>query len=275
MEEAFDDPTFPIKVGQAISVEAFSPPVFAALCSPNLNVALTRLSHFKKLIGPMTLDITESPDLITASLDCLDIDSLLPAPLIATELIFLVHLARLATREHIEPLSVTFSVALAKTDSYAEYFGVSPTQWESNSITFSALDARRPFLTVNEHIWKFFEPNLRRRLSDMDAETDFATRVRNSLLELLPSGRSSIDDVARKLAVSRRTLQRRLSDESTNFQIELNKTREQLARHYLNKSKLSGSQISFLLGFEDPNSFFRAFHSWTGTTPNQLRASYN
>jgi AraC-like DNA-binding protein len=80
-----------------------------------------------------------------------------------------------------------------------------------------------------------------------------------------------MDTVARKLAVSKRTLQRRLSEESTTFQVELNKTREKLARHYLSKSNLSGSQISYLLGFEDPNSFCRAFHSWTGQTPNQSR----
>jgi AraC-like DNA-binding protein len=80
-----------------------------------------------------------------------------------------------------------------------------------------------------------------------------------------------MEAVANKLAVSKRTLQRRLNEESTTFNNELNKPRESLARHYLAKSEMSGGQISFLLGFEDPNSFFRAFHSWTGLTPNQMR----
>jgi AraC-like DNA-binding protein len=142
-----------------------------------------------------------------------------------------------------------------------------------NSLTFSAFDARRPFLTENEPMWNFFEPELRRRLSDLECEASFTHRVRSSLLELLPSGQNSIEAVASKLTVSKRTLQRRLSEESTNFQVELNKIREKLARHYLSHSELSGAQISFLLGFEDPNSFFRAFHSWTGLTPNQLRMS--
>ena len=58
---------------------------------------------------------------------------------------------------------------------------------------------------------------------------------------------------------------------SCNFQSVLNNTREELARHYLKNSAMTGAEISFLLGFEDPNSFFRAFHNWTGETPEQAR----
>ena len=121
-------------------------------------------------------------------------------------------------------------------------------------------------------MWQFFEPELRKRLSDMEAESSYAHRVRSALFKLLPSGLSSIDDVANNLAVSKRTLQRYLSNEKTNFQKELNTTREKLARHYLSNSTYSGAEISFLLGFEDPNSFVRAFRTWTGETPEQVRA---
>jgi AraC-like DNA-binding protein len=273
LDETFDDPTFPLRLGQAISVESFHPAFFAVLCSPNLNVGLTRLSHFKRLVGPMTLDVTEGRDSTSVVLDFPDIDNPVPSSLIGMELVFLVQLVRIATRERVEPIAVATTVALPSAKSYSEYFGASLTQGESNSLAFLASDAHRPFVTENEKMWKFFEPELRRRLSDIDTEASFAMRVRSSLLELLPSGQNSIDAVAKKLAVSKRTLQRRLGEESTNFQVELNKTREKLARHYLSNSELSGAEISFLLGFEDPNSFFRAFHSWTGLTPSQLRLS--
>jgi len=51
----------------------------------------------------------------------------------------------------------------------------------------------------------------------------------------------------------------------------LNETRERLASHYLKSSSLSGTEIAFLPGFENPNSFFRAFHDWTGTTTERAR----
>jgi AraC-like DNA-binding protein len=271
IEASLNDPTFPLQLGQMISTESFSPPIFAALCSPNLNVAMKRLSKYKQLIGPMTLQVKIDSTKTTVSLDCLFTDNPLPESLIATELVFLVRLVRLCTREIITPLSVTSRSELGNLKGYSEYFGIRPTQDNNNQLKFSKSDACRPFITENQKMWQFFEPELRKRLSEMDAEETFASRVRSSLFELLPSGLSSTENVAKKLAVSKRTLQRYLSDEKTSFQQELNKTREQLARHYLTNSSYSGAQISFLLGFEDPNSFVRAFRSWTGVTPEKVR----
>ncbi len=49
------------------------------------------------------------------------------------------------------------------------------------------------------------------------------------------------------------------------------RNRESLAKYYLTTSAMTGAEISFPLGFEDPNSFFRAFHTWTGQTPRSMR----
>ena len=122
-------------------------------------------------------------------------------------------------------------------------------------------------------MWTFFEPELRRRLSELDETATMTQRVHGALLELLPGGGASVGAVAKKLAVSPRTLQRRLQQEGQSFREVVNGTREQLARHYLKSSTISGAEISYLLGFEDPNSFFRAFQGWTGETPEQARAS--
>jgi AraC-like DNA-binding protein len=122
-------------------------------------------------------------------------------------------------------------------------------------------------------MWEFFEPDLRRRLSEIDEKASTTDRVHAALLELLPSGDASMNMVSKKLGTSTRTLQRRLKQEGQSFQTVLNSTREQLATHYLKSSRYSGAEISFLLGFDDPNSFFRAFHSWTGKTPEQTRSA--
>ena len=96
-------------------------------------------------------------------------------------------------------------------------------------------------------------------------------RVRAALLEGLPSGLASIEAITRKLAMSRRTLQRRIEAEGTSFQAILRDTREALARHYLERTALPAAEISFLLGFDEPNSFYRAFRGWTGLTPDSVR----
>ena len=178
----------------------------------------------------------------------------------------------MATREEIRPLEVVAPVDLSGQKEYEEFFGVTPKVGKEVAITFSAEDAARPFVSDNPQMWEVFEPALRKRLADLDKDEGFKTRVSSALLELIPSGRTSIDHVAEKLLVSKRTLQRRLKDEESNYQAILNSVREELAMHYLTKSDLSGHQISYLLGFDDPNSFFRAFHAWTGYTPENIRA---
>ena len=97
-------------------------------------------------------------------------------------------------------------------------------------------------------------------------------QIKRALVEVLPGGSTSVEDMARRLHVSKRSLQRRLSEEGTNFQELLNETRCEMSEHYLRDSKLSIPEISYLLGFRDTSSFFRAFHSWTGSTPGDFRA---
>ena len=268
-----DDPLLPIRLCQTLSAEAFDAPIFAALCSPDLNTAIQRLSHYKRLICPMRLVVEVGAKATSLELQWLDGSPVPPTSLVAMELVFFVQLARLATREHIEPLAVMTPSPPEPREAYREYFGCQVETSDRHAVVFRPADASRPFLTANGKMWDFFEPQLRQRLSELDAEATIHDRVRGALLELLPAGDGSLQTVARKLAVSPRTLQRKLSAEGFRFQQVLDSTREELARHYLSSSSMSGAEISFLLGYEDPNSFFRAFQAWTGATPGQVRAS--
>ncbi|MCP4386596.1 MAG: AraC family transcriptional regulator [Hyphomicrobiales bacterium] len=264
-------PAFPLRLGQAVSVEAFSPPIFACFCSADLNAALVRLSQYKPLIGPLRLDVAIGDQATRVVLAGLPAEAQPPAAMMATELVFLVHLARLATRERIVPLSVHFAGDLPEANAYKAFFGVPVISDSYHGLSFSAEDARRPFMTASETMWSVFEAELRARMSDLGPEAGFRDRVRACLTEVLASGQCTMPSVARRLAVSTRTLQRRLRDEDTSFQRELNSLREELARHYLTNSHYSGAEISFLLGYNDPNSFIRAFHAWTGLTPEAAR----
>ena len=69
-------------------------------------------------------------------------------------------------------------------------------------------------------------------------------------------------------------LPRRESDHRSSFQQTLDALRNSLAHHYLHDSSLSGTEISFPLGFEDPNSFVRVFQTWTGSTPQAVRLAH-
>lgn len=158
--------------------------------------------------------------------------------------------------------------------AYASWFGVPVDDLPAATVVFAAEDAQRPFLTANHGMWTFFESSLRQRLDDLAQHATTVERVRGVLVETLPAGEASMAVVCKKLGVSARTLQRRLRDEGSSFQQTLDALRLSLANHYLVNSALSGAEISFLLGFEDPNSFVRAFQIWSGTTPQAVRLAH-
>ena len=231
IEEESADPTLPLRIGSVISTETFTPEIFAALCSPDLNTALGRISHYKKLIGPMALHVNISEKATTIELEWPDTPIDPPVSMVATELVFFVQLSRIATRTRIYPLEVRAPHPPEPKDAYTEFFGVVVQRGPSPRISFKPADAERPFLTANEKMWQFFEPELRKRLSELDRSATTVDRVQAALLELLPSGQASIDPVSKKLGTSARTLQRRLNQEGKSFQALLNSTREDLAKH--------------------------------------------
>lgn len=271
LQDVTGDPQMPLKLGQTLSVDAFSPPLFAAFCSPDLTTALTRLAQYKPLIGPLSLHLAHGADGVTARFD--GIDGLpLPASLAAMELVFLTQLARSALRDRVVPVAVTLVQPPDDPAPFAAYFGVAVAPGPTNSVTFDPTTAFRPFLSANAAMFEVFDPALRGRLADLGPAPEMREKLRACLMEMLPAGDVSMAGAARRLAMSQRTLQRRLKDEGTSFQAELNTLRADLATHYLTRSRVSPGEISFLLGYDDPNSFFRAFQGWTGTTPARVRA---
>ncbi|WP_175871123.1 AraC family transcriptional regulator [Burkholderia sp. BCC0397] len=262
---------FPLRVCQAVRSESFSPLLFAALCSPNLLVAAQRIARFKRLIAPIRVDVLQTHSLMTVEVTWLDSSLSPPASLVVLELLFCVTLARMGTREPVRPIEVTTTVLPSPLAPYEDFLGARVKRGTHHQVKFSAADATRPFVTSNEPLWAAFEPELRKRLVDLNASATTAMRVRAALLEGLPSGLVTIEDIARKLALSKRTLQRRVESEGTSYQEILSHTRADLARHYLAKTTLSAAEISFLLGFDEPNSFYRAFRTWAGTTPEAVR----
>lgn len=273
LELTAETDVLPLKIGQHLSVEAFDPPIFASLCSTNLNAALQRLAQFKRLVGPLTLLVEITAHQTRVTLDWYGNDEPIPQSLGAAELVFLTQLARLGTRTRIVPLQVELVDLPDKQTSYQAYFGVPLSGGSVNRLTFSATYAEHPFLTENAAMLNVFEAGLAVKLSDLDKDASMKARVRRALHEMLPAGQSSIQETANRLGMSKRSLQRRLSEESSSYQEVLNATRRALAHAYLSRSSVSLIEIAYLLGFQDGNSFIRAFRDWTGQTPGEYRTS--
>jgi AraC-like DNA-binding protein len=155
--------------------------------------------------------------------------------------------------------------------AFVDFFGVTPEVGDRARVTFRAEDATRPFLTANPDMWSAFEPHLQRRMQLMEASRSVTERVRERLLECLPSGQATADTVARRMGRSRRTLARQLAAEGTSFRALVATVRHELALHYLRRTDISYGEIAFLLGYDETSSFFRAFRAWEGSTPEATR----
>jgi AraC-like DNA-binding protein len=118
---------------------------------------------------------------------------------------------------------------------------------------------------------------IRRRLENARGELDrsstgaMSTRVRHIVVEHIGQSPLTLDAVAIALAVSRRTLTRRLAEERVSFRHILDDVRSEFARALLLDHSLSIGDIAFFLQYSEPAAFHRSFRRWTGRTPQAFR----
>ena len=103
------------------------------------------------------------------------------------------------------------------------------------------------------------------------AKVDLRYQVYSKLIEMLPTGQCTRDDVASALNMSTSAFHTKLKKEGVNFQELLDETRISLAKSYVKRHDISLTEIAFLLGYTNSSNFSRAFKNWTGETPRAYR----
>jgi AraC-like DNA-binding protein len=145
---------------------------------------------------------------------------------------------------------------------------------DSDEIIFPASVASLPIVGRDNYLNDLLRRYAEAALADRPQErATHRSAVEGVLPQLLPHAMATVPNVAKKLAISRRTLLRKLSDEGVGFSEILEKTRVALAKRYLAERDLQISEIAWLLGYHEISSFTRAFKRWTGMTPRQFRLS--
>lgn len=99
----------------------------------------------------------------------------------------------------------------------------------------------------------------------------FSNQVRNHIIDLLQHKKADVDEVAKRLHMSRHTLYRKLKLEDVAFQDLVEEIRKEKAIAMVQEPQPSLSEVAFLLGFSELSSFSRAFKRWTGKSPKQFR----
>lgn len=273
--ETSADPAIGLKLGAEPRFERYQPTAIAAVCSRSFRDALQRIGRYKKLTCPEDIRVRTSGDEASVEFIYTQAKEVQPDVMVDLVLSWILAIGRRGTDGQLTPVRLELTRPALHRELLASHFGCRVRfNAGRNALVFRANDLDRPFVTQNEELLKFIGAQLEAELKERNSSADLGDQVKHTLKRSLAGKRPTLPQVARALCMSTRTLQRRLTDADITFQQLVEDTRREMAHHYLKHSTVELNEAAFLLGYEDANSFFRAFHGWEGTTPGEWRTKH-
>lgn len=270
--EMSGDPAFGLKFGSEPRLERYHPTAIAAVCSRSLRDALQRMARYKQLTCPEEIRVHTTGDEVTVEFFYLEAREAQPEVLVDVCLAWIASIARRGTDGRVTPLRVELARPAQHRELLENHYGCRVRfKAGRNALVYRRSDLDQPFVTHNAELLALTGAQLETELQARLADADIGEQVKHTLKRSLAGKRPTLPHVARELGMSARTLQRRLTETHITFQRLVEDTRRELARHYLKHSSVELNEAAYLLGYEDGNSFFRAFHLWEGTSPGEWR----
>jgi AraC-like DNA-binding protein len=173
------------------------------------------------------------------------------------------------SQRDVHPLRVTLAhPAPATTAPHDAAFGC-PISFDQTADTISlpAEVLELPVVSANAAAMTYLEEQCEALHSQLNAPHEFATRLRNLMMDQLRHGELSRSRCARALGVSERTMLRRLGERDTTFQAQLDQARCTIAHSLLAQRRYTIGEIAALTGFASTRAFHRAYRRWCDTSP--------
>jgi AraC-like DNA-binding protein len=273
--ETSQDPAIGLKLGIEPRFERYQATAIAAVCSLSFRDSLQRIGRYKKLTCPEEIRVRTSGDEASVEFLYTQAEEVQPDVMVDLVLSWILGIGRRGTDGQITPLRLELTRLAQDRELLESHFGCRVRfKAGRNALLFRNSDLDRPFVTHNEELLKVIGAQLEAELKERSSSADLGDLVKHTLKRSLAGKRPTLPHVARELCMSARTLQRRLTDAKITFQGLVEDTRRELAHHYLRHSAVELNEAAFLLGYEDANSFFRAFQGWEGTSPGEWRSRH-
>lgn len=276
ISEVSKDPSIGVRLGTENKIERFHPMGLAALSTESFGAAIGHMARYKKLCAPEEIldDLGDEEWSIQFRWSlAVDVE---PPVLVEHCFAWVLTIARQGTGTHMSPLRVELVQPRSHVKALERYFGCPVVCGASrNAMVFRVSDAALPFVTRNAELLDMLAPQFEIDLKQhTEIDGSFVELVRGAIQQRLTGHRPVINDIASDLHMSARTLQRRLQESGSSFQRVLDEARHQMARYYLRNSVLELAEAAYLLGYEDANSFARAFRAWEGMPPKHWRDAH-
>jgi AraC-like DNA-binding protein len=267
------DPTLGLRLGCDACAREFGLVGYTMAFSGTLQAALTRLARYDRIVSEslvVHLDAGAEGTWVRV-----DAEPALQAfrPAADARLAALLSVCREIAAAPLAPLTVHLPYRRPADVKEYEKFFRAPLEFgaPATALLLGPDDLARPVSSSDEALTGYLDQLAQQILTTLGSEQTNRDRVRRLLWSSLSDGIPDLDAVARQLGMSARTLQRRLREEDTTFAAVLSEFRQDMARPLLRDGRLAVSEVAFLLGYEDPSSFQRAFRRWSGRSPRAFR----
>jgi AraC-like DNA-binding protein len=267
------DPTLGLRLGCDACAREFGLVGYTMAFSGTLQAALTRLARYDRIVSEslvVHLDAGAEGTWVRV-----DAEPALQAfrPAADARLAALLSVCREIAAAPLAPLTVHLPYRRPADVKEYEKFFRAPLEFgaPATALLLGPDDLARPVSSSDEALTGYLDQLAQQLLTTLGSEQTNRDRVRRLLWSSLSDGIPDLDAVARQLGMSARTLQRRLREEGTAFAAVLSEFRQDMARPLLRDGQLAVSEVAFLLGYEDPSSFQRAFRRWSGRSPRAFR----
>ena len=270
--EVSGDPSIGLRLGRDTPVDGGTPQTVASLHSESFLDAVQRMARYKKLTCPEEIRLARGKDECAVEFVFLLGGDAEPVVLVDLCLAWILGIGHRGTGVSFSPLRLELTRTAGHREILEDHFRCRVGfRAERNALVFRPSDLTRPFVTHNPDLLALIAPSLETELRARATRRNVGDEVKVVAKRLLAGRRPSLGDVARVLCLSTRTLQRQLAQQGMTFQQLLREARHELASYYLAQTSLELNETAYLLGFDDANSFFRAFQCWEGTSPRRWR----
>ncbi len=269
-----DGVSLPLRAGASMRCDDFGAFGLAWKSAPDLRGSYARAERFgRRLTNVSTYEVKREPEGALLHLNRAGERDLGLRLSNEATLASITAISREVSTAEFSPLAVFFKHDAPETiDAHEAYFGC-PAHFGSDKdgllLSDEALAAKNRL--GDESTSAFFDSYLETEEIDYAGVVSLDRQVRSAVTNCLSEGVPTLSDIAMRLGMSARTLQRRLAEEGRTYQELVDRARRELARSLLRDTQYSLADVAFLTGFSEQSTFTRAFKRWSGQTPRSFR----
>lgn len=273
--ELSGDPNLALHAIEVLPFGAYRVIDYLASSAPTIGTALAKVSDYFPLIrnGVIRLPYVVGEDLVTFAIEAPSCPSAISRPFAEYTLAAVFLRTRIGTNSRYPLVRVEFSHQRPADISEHERIFECPVEFgaETCRLILAREVWETPRMGSDPALFSVLDAHARMLLEKLPNPAELVGQVREVIESELRGGNPQLESVARHLAMSPRTLQRRLKDQGVLFNDVLDAMRFRAARSYLAQRDIAGTEVAYLLGFAEQSSFNRAFKRWSGLTPTEYR----